>query len=292
MSEIKWIKITTDIFENRKIRQIESLPDGDAIIVIWLKLLTLAGSINDQGQIYFTQEIPYTEEMMATQFNRPLSTVKLALKVFVEFGMIDVIDDILKISNWEKYQNVDGLDRIREQTRKRVAKHREKQKMLEVREIGKNEQGVTLCNVTNRYNVTQCNATEEEEDIDKDKEKEKYKKKNAKATATADACCSTPKKIKHRYGDYNNVLLTDEEFEKLAAEFQDLDQRINDLSGYIASTGKVYKSHYATIRNWARKEKEKEKEAGKPVFRENGFANFDQRAYDDNLEQILLSRRK
>lgn len=288
MSEIKWIKITTDIFENRKIRQIESLPDGDAIIVIWLKLLTLAGNINDQGLIYFTQEIPYTEEMMATQFNRPLSTVKLALKVFVEFGMIDIVDDVLKISNWEKYQNVDGLDRIREQTRKRVAKHREKQKMLEIREIGKNEQSVTLCNVTSNVTVTQCNATEEEEDIDKDKEKEKYKKKNAKATATADACCSTPKKIKHKHGEYNNVLLTDEEFEKLAAEFPDLEQRINDLSGYIASTGKAYKSHYATIRNWARKEKE----AGEPVIKENGFANFEQRAYDENLEQILLSRRK
>lgn len=288
MSEIKWIKITTDIFENRKIRQIESLPDGDAIIVIWLKLLTLAGSINDQGQIYFTQEIPYTEEMMATQFNRPLSTVKLALKVFVEFGMIDVIDDILKISNWEKYQSVDKLDHIREQTRKRVAKHREKQKMLEVREIGENEQSVTECNVTSNVTVTQCNATEEEEDIDIDKEKEKYKKKNAKATATADACCSTPKKIKHKHGEYNNVLLTDEEFKKLAAEFPDLPQRIDNLSGYIASTGKAYKSHYATIRNWARKEKE----AGEPVIKENGFANFDQRTYDENLEQILLSRRK
>lgn len=288
MSEIKWIKITTDIFENRKIRQIESLPDGDAIIVIWLKLLTLAGSINDQGQIYFTQEIPYTEEMMATQFNRPLSTVKLALKVFVEFGMIDVIDDILKISNWEKYQNVDGLDRIREQTRKRVAKHREKQKMLEVREIGEIAQSVTECNVTSNVTVTQCNAIEEEEDKDKDidKERERKRRKNAKATATADACCSTPKKIKHRYGDYNNILLTDEEFEKLKNE--NLLTYINDLSGYIASTGKTYKSHYATIRNWARKEKE----AGKPVIRENGFANFDQRAYDDNLEQILLSRRK
>ena len=287
MSEIKWIKITTDIFENRKIRQIESLPDGDAIIVIWLKLLTLAGSINDKGQVYFTQEIPYTEEMMATQFNRPLSTVKLALKVFVEFGMIDVIDDILKISNWEKYQSVDKLEHIREQTRKRVAKHRGKQKILEVREIGKNAQSVTKCNVTSNVTVTQCNAIEEEEE-----DKEKDKKKNAKAIATANACCSTPKKVKHKYGEYNNVLLTDEEFEKLAAEFQDLGQKIDNLSGYIASTGKAYKSHYATIRNWARKEKEKEKETGKPMIRENGFANFDQRAYDDNLEQILLSRRK
>ena len=157
MADVKWIKITTDIFENRKIRQIEALPDGDAVIVVWLKLLCLAGQINDQGAIYFTKEIPYTEEMMATQFNRPLSTIKMALQVFQQFGMIEIESDILNISNWEKYQNTDGLERIREQTRKRVAKHRA-QKKLE-------------CNVTCNATVTESNATDI--DIDKDKEKEK-----------------------------------------------------------------------------------------------------------------------
>lgn len=59
---------------------------------------------------------------------------------------------------------------------------------------------------------------------------------------------------KHKYGEYKNVLLTDEEFEKLKVEFADYTERIERLSAYVASTGKSYKSHYATIRNWARKE--------------------------------------
>lgn len=243
MAEVKWIKITADIFENRKIRQIESLPDGDAVIVIWLKLLCLAGQINDRGAVYFTQEIPYTEEMMATQFNRPLQTIKMALQVFQQFGMIEIKSDILKISNWEKYQNADGLDRIREQTRQRVAKHRENQKKLQ-------------CNAT----VTLRNATEEEEEKELEEEKEKElereeEKKEKKKSASA------PAPVRHKYGEYKNVLLTDQELEKLKTEFPgSWTVRIESLSSYMKSTGKSYKDHLATIRNWARRDAEKEKQ--------------------------------
>ena len=65
------------------------------------------------------------------------------------------------------------------------------------------------------------------------------------------------KPVKHKYGDYKNVLLTDEELEKLQTEYPDIEERIERLSSYVASTGKRYKSHYATIRNWARKDAEK-----------------------------------
>lgn len=152
MNEVKWIKICTDVFDNRKIKQIETLPDGDSIIVIWFKLLCLSGKINDKGMLYLTEEVPYTDEMLATQFNRPLKTVQLAMTTFQQFKMIEIIDDILHISNWENYQNVEGMEKVREQTRKRVQKHREKLKLLD-------------CNVT----VTQSNAT------DKEKEKEEEK---------------------------------------------------------------------------------------------------------------------
>ena len=157
MADIKWIKIVTDMFDNRKIRQIECLPDGDSIIVIWMKLLCLAGQTNDNGMVYFTKDIPYTEQMLAQQFNRPLTTIQMALKTFEQFGMVELVDNILHISNWEKYQNIEGMEKIREQTRKRVAKHRANQKLL--------ESNVT-CNVT----VTQSNATDI--DIDKDIDKD------------------------------------------------------------------------------------------------------------------------
>ena len=117
--EVKWIKLSTDLFNNRKIRQIERMDDGDAIIVIWLKLLILAGEINDGGEIYFTKEVPFTEESLAVQFDRPRELIALALRTFQAFGMIEIDDDALSIRNWEKYQNIEGMEKIREQNRKR-----------------------------------------------------------------------------------------------------------------------------------------------------------------------------
>lgn len=170
MAEVKWIKIATDIFDNKKIKIIESMPDGDAIIVIWFKILMLAGNVNDGGSVYFTKDIPYTDQMLSTVFNRPLSTIQLALNTFEKFGMIQVVDDVIQLSNWEKYQNVDGLEKIREQTRARVAKHREMKKLE--------------CNVTGNVTVTHGNATDIdiEEDIDIDIEKDKNKVSKAKST--------------------------------------------------------------------------------------------------------------
>ena len=128
-AEVKWIKIVTDVFDNRKIRMIESLPDGDALIVIWFKILTLAGQVNEGGQLYISADIPYTEQLLANQFGRPITTVQLALRTFEQLGMIEVVDDIIRVSNWERYQNVDGMEKIREQGRKRVAKYRENKRL-------------------------------------------------------------------------------------------------------------------------------------------------------------------
>lgn len=156
MADVKWIKIVTDIFDNRKIKQIERLPEADSIIVIWFKLLCLAGDINENGLIIITKDIPYTDEMLANEFNKPITIVRLALDVFQQFGMIEIINNIYCVSNWEKYQNIDSLEKIREQTRKRVAEHRKKQKLLALQDSN------VTCNVT----VTQSNATDKEKEID------------------------------------------------------------------------------------------------------------------------------
>lgn len=64
------------------------------------------------------------------------------------------------------------------------------------------------------------------------------------------------KDVRHKYGQYRNVLFTDEEFGKLQSEFpNDYEERIERLSEYMESTGKSYKNHLATIRNWARRDK-------------------------------------
>jgi len=129
MAEVKWIKIVTEFFDDEKIKIIEVMPEADMVLIIWIKLLTLAGKKNMNGYIFLTENIPYTDEMLATIFNRPVNTVRLALDIFKKFKMINYNGNgILQISNWFKHQNIDGLELIKEQSRKRVAKFREQHK--------------------------------------------------------------------------------------------------------------------------------------------------------------------
>ena len=94
--------------------------------MIWLQLICLAGNTNDGGQIYFTPEVPYTEQMLSTAFGEPLATVQLALRTFEAFGMVEIVNDVICLPNWEKYQAVEGMEKIRENNRIRQRKHREK----------------------------------------------------------------------------------------------------------------------------------------------------------------------
>ncbi len=195
MSEIKWIKITTDIFDDEKICLIDALPDRDAIIVIWFKILALAGKHNRNGLLMMSDKVHYTDEMLATIFRRPLNTVRMALGVFEQFGMVEIIDGVITLPNWEKHQNIDGMEKIKEQTRNRVARHREKQKNLAL--------GNVTCNVT----VTDGNALEE----DKDKNKKRLDKdKNKKRITTTSSS-----------GSEENILeLFQSEFRRLLSGFE------------------------------------------------------------------------
>ena len=85
---------------------------------------------------------------------------------------------------------------------------------------------------------------------------------------------------KHKYGEYQNVLLTDAEYEKLKKEFSDLPERIERLSEYIASKGIKYKSHYATIKAWARRDREK--------MDKGGFKQTDMTAQMKEIEDLYL----
>lgn len=164
MAEVKWIKLSVALPDNKKIKQIRKLPDGDTIALMWVFLLCLAGDVNDDGAVYFTPEIPYTDEMLAGQFDMDINTVRLALKTFQHFGMIEIIDDIIHLESWEKWQSTESLSKIREQNRLRKQKQREREKLFPAAE----ESHVT-CHVTER----DSHATEEDkEEQDKIRDKE------------------------------------------------------------------------------------------------------------------------
>ena len=154
MSDVRWIKITTDIFDDEKIQLIESMPEGDTLIVIWFKLLVLAGKQNYSGILALGDKIFYTEEMLTTVFRRKATTVKLALKTFEQFSMIAFVDGAVTIPNWEKHQNIEGLEKIRKQGRERSRRFRQKQKAV----VNGKEQLKLECNVTETLPVTTGNG--------------------------------------------------------------------------------------------------------------------------------------
>lgn len=238
MAEIKWVKLTTDMFDNRKIKHLRRLPEGNNIVLLWVMLLTMAGRCNSGGMIFLTENIPYTSKMLADELGFEENTVKLALTTLEQLNMIVTDHGFFSIAGWEEYQNIEGMDKIREQNRLRQAKFKEKKRALP-------------SNVTGNVTVTQGNAT----DIDIEEEKE------LEEDSISDSGESAPTKkakraVRHKYGEYNNVLLTDEQMAKLQAEFPDWQERIERLSSYMASHGKSYKDHLATIRNWAKKDQQ------------------------------------
>lgn len=129
-SDIKWIKITTDMFDNRKIKHLRRLPEGNNIVLIWVMLLTMAGRCNANGMIFLTENIPYTTKMLADELDFEENTVQLALKALEQLGMITTNSDFFYITGWAEHQNIEGMDKIREQNRVRKQRQREREKLL------------------------------------------------------------------------------------------------------------------------------------------------------------------
>lgn len=193
MADVKWIKITTNIFDDEKILLIEGLPSSDEIIVIWFKLLILAGKQNNNGVFLMNERIPYTDEMLATIFRRDINIVRLALKTFEQFGMLELVDNVITIPNWNKYQQLDSYEKKKQQDRERQKARRMEQKVLALKsqDVNKNSEGekksrdsrVTVAGQSrdSRENVAENRGLDKEEDIDKDKEKNIKKEKPNKS---------------------------------------------------------------------------------------------------------------
>jgi len=159
MADITWIKIKTDMFDNEKIKLIERMPEGDMILIIWIKLLTYAGKANYNGYIMLSENIPMNIEEMAIIFNRPLEKVRYAIQILQRYKMLEVNEqEVVLISNWEKHQNIDGLQRVRALNAKRNKEYRERKKQLALEMPTENSDAV----------VTSRDAIDIDKDIDKE----------------------------------------------------------------------------------------------------------------------------
>lgn len=232
MSSVKWIKINIDMFDDEKIKIIQAMPEGDSLLVVWIKLITLAGKTNDGGYIYIAENMPYTEEMLSTIMNKPINTIRLALSTFLSLKMIEEDTKGIYLVNFEKHQSLDKMEKLKEQNRIRVAKYRDKKK-----------QELLECNDDVTLHVMQSNGIDI--DIDKDIDKDNN--------------------IYIPFGEYKRVKLKQKEYDKLIEEYgkEYVDFIIDRLDEYVESNNNKnkYKNFNLVIRkaireNWFKRNKE------------------------------------
>lgn len=227
MTDVKWIKITTDIFDDEKMLLIESLPAADSIITIWFKLLTLAGKQNNSGVFLMNDRIAYTDEMLATIFRRDVNTVRLALSTFEDFGMVEVIDGVITIPKWDKHQSLDALEKKREYQKEWVKAKRNKQKQLICREK----------NIDSRVD-SRVDVDTLEEDIERDIDKNKKKIDYSYIVDRFNLICTSLPKV---------TILTEKRKKAMDKVFiKDSVIRIEDLDILLA---KIEDSDFLTGRN-------------------------------------------
>ena len=256
-----WLKLKRDFFKRHDIQIIENMPNGKDYILFYLKLL--CESVDHDGNLRFSEQIPYDENMLATITNTNVDIVRSAIKIFTQLHMMDVMDDgtfhmteVRKMLGSETYW----------------AQKKREQRVIETKDVGQ-------CPTVSNQNPT---CPSKSKSIEKDKDKEKESGEDESPT--------------HTHGIYNNVILTEKELQALKSEFSDYQSKIDRLSEYMKSSGKTYDDHYATIRMWAKEDQEKGKGRKEMVpdwmnkKPRNSFNSYSgQREYDfDSLEKELF----
>lgn len=287
MAEVKWIKIATDIFDDEKILLIESLPDAYAIITVWFKLLCLAGKKNNGGVFLMNDKIPYTDKMLAAIFRMNESTVKLALNAFEQFKMIEIVEGIITIPNWNKHQTLDAYERKKERDRLYQEERRAKQRVLIEKSSDKSSERTSDVAVS---------------DIDKEEDKEKdnniyvpykeiitYLNEKTGKKLRWDVK-SNQKEIKARFNegytldDFKTVI--DKKYHEWGRKptKEELQRGIKDMRIYLRPKT-LFGSNFDVYLN----QEQTEKMPAKPPVSRN-LNNFERREYDmDSLEEQLLN---
>jgi len=265
MADVKWIKFYVSILTNKKIKRIRKMPDGDTIALIWAFLLAQAGESNKDGGVYFNDEMPYSCEDFASDYDFKPKTVELAILTFERYGMIGVFDGIIYVKNWEKYQSVDGMEKIREQNRIRQAEFKERKRIEESNVIG---------NVSGNGEVTHGNATDIDIELDKDID---IKKKNSRFTPP------TPEEVQAYCRERNNNVDTERFIDFYSSK------------GWMVGKNKM-KDWKACVRTWEKENKPNQSTVQqKPKQAMNSFNQFPQRIYSAqdyaDIERKLANKR-
>ena len=217
-----YLKLKENYFDDDSIVLLESMQDGVLYSNILLKLYLK--SLKHGGRLQLDEDIPYTAQMIATITRQQIGTVERALQIFLKLGLVEVLDSgTFYMSNIELLIGQSST----EAERKRAARLQNKA-LSALRTSGGHLSDIRPPEIEIKL----------EKEIEIKREIEKVRPETGH--------------LSHTYGHYQNVFLTDEELADLQASFPAVwEQYIEKLSEYMASTGKRYQSHAATIRRWA-----------------------------------------
>lgn len=249
MAEVQWIRLMVGMFDGNSFKKIKrarigGVPFRDKLTAVWFELLDLAGKSNTNGYLIDNNEIPYrTFEDIATMLDREEKEIELCMQFFINERMVEIVDDVYCLTNFMRYQNQDGLQKIREQTRKRVAEYRERKRLA---------QGNADCNVT----VTLRNALEEDIEEEKEKEEEFHSFIPVEDRESA--------KLNYLGGTLGQgvVLLSDEQFDDLCdrLSYAELNKYISIVAECEKSGQKFKKkTHYQAILDMVAKDRKVKK---------------------------------
>jgi predicted phage replisome organizer len=267
MGEIKWIKITTDWFNDSKIKQLKTMPDRFAVTTVWFCLLGLAGMSNNYGKLTLG-EVPYDERMLANEFDIPEHIVNTALVIFKRLGMVEILDgeNCLYITNWGKHQNVDGMEKLKIQWKEASQKYRNKNKLINHKP-----------SYDASYDVIQQNKNIDIDKEYKNKNKDNNKNINTSSSLSQGVCKgdNENKKPDDVDDDVPTVKIPKIFFDYETAEFQnipelkkelwtksypavDIDQALNAMASWLISDRKRAKINYDRfIVNWLSRTQDK-----------------------------------
>lgn len=208
-----WLKLKRDFFKRHDIQIIESMPNGKDYVLFYLKLLV--ESIDHEGELRFSETIPYNADMLATITQTNVDIVRTAMKVFAEFGMIEILDD--KTIYLTEVQKMIGSAADNDAAnRKRRQREREK------------EQALLLCDTS----VTKCHEN-------KNKSKSKSIEKENKARFTRPS------------HEEVSQYISDNGYQVNPDAFIDF----YDSVGWVIGKNKPMKDWKAAVRNWVRRDK-------------------------------------
>lgn len=301
VSDVKWIKITTSMFDDEKIKIIDSMPERDTVLVIWLKLLILAGKCNAGGLIFVTEGMPYTDETLAAVVNRPLNTVRLTLDVLQKLKMIAIDESGIDIVNWEKHQSADKLKELKEQNRKRQKRYYEKHKQKEL--ASNNGNSNDNSNVRLTLGLTSSNAVDIDIDKERDIEEDKSSSRQKSDEVTRipfeklvdlyhSVCTSLPKirKLTSKRKSYIKARWKENPDMKFWTEFFQRVENSDFLSGRLEPKGNRDRAFKADL-EWITKEENHIKILEGKYDNREEVMNADNREIIENIKRLAAKQR-